>query len=165
MSLSLTDADANGYGIGSELVVTETTGGQPMADCIFCKIARGEIPCAKIVENEYALSFLDIGPINAGHALVIPKNHYPTLFELPDEELAACAIMVRQVAAAVYKAVGAAGLNFLQNNFKAAGQLVEHAHFHLIPRHYNDGFLTSWPGKAYAVGEMEKMLEKVQAQL
>ena len=136
-----------------------------MPDCIFCKIVRGEIPCAKIIENDRALSFLDIGPINAGHALVIPKTHYPTLFEMSDEDLAACAIMARQVAAAVHKAVTADGLNFLQNNFRAAGQLVEHAHLHLIPRFHNDGFLTTWPGKAYAVGEMDKVLQKVLAAL
>lgn len=136
-----------------------------MANCIFCRIVQGEIPCARVMEDEHCLSFLDIGPINAGHALVIPKKHYPTLFEVPDEELAACAMMARAVGKAVFKVVGAAGLNFLQNNFRAAGQLVEHAHFHLIPRHENDGFLTSWPGKAYAVGEMEKLLQKVHAQL
>lgn len=136
-----------------------------MADCIFCRIARGEIPCAKIMEDAHCLSFLDIGPINAGHSLVIPKKHYPTLFEVPDEELAACVVMARTVAKAVYQAVGAAGLNLLQNNFRAAGQLVEHAHFHLIPRHDKDGFLTSWPGKAYAVGEMEKLLQVVRERL
>jgi histidine triad (HIT) family protein len=136
-----------------------------MADCIFCKIVKGEIPCTKIMEDDHALSFLDIGPINAGHALVIPKRHYPTLFEVTDEDLAACVVMARKVAAAVYKAVGASGLNLLQNNFRAAGQLVEHAHFHLIPRFENDGFLTSWPGKAYAVGEMDKLLHKVLAQM
>ena len=136
-----------------------------MADCIFCKIVRGEIPCTRIYENELVLSFLDIGPINRGHALVIPKKHYPTLFEIPDEELAACASVARQVGRAVYRGVGATGLNFLQNNFRSAGQLVEHAHFHLIPRFANDGFLTTWPGKAYAVGEMDKTLQKVLAEL
>ena len=136
-----------------------------MADCIFCKIVRGEIPCTKIIENELALSFLDIGPINTGHALVIPKKHYPTLFEVSDGDLAACSVMARNVAAAVYKAVGASGLNFLQNNFRSAGQLVEHAHFHLIPRFEGDGFLTTWPGKAYAVGEMDKVLQRVLAAL
>jgi histidine triad (HIT) family protein len=136
-----------------------------MVDCIFCKIVRGEIPCAKIYENDLVLSFLDIGPINRGHALVIPKKHYPTLFEIPDEDLAACASVARQVARAVYRAVGATGLNFLQNNFRSAGQLVEHAHFHLIPRFANDGFLTTWPGKAYAVGEMDKTLQKILAEL
>jgi histidine triad (HIT) family protein len=140
-------------------------GGQGMENCIFCKIARGEIPCAKIYEDDRVLSFLDIGPINRGHALVIPRQHYPTLFEMPDEDLAACASVAKRVAQAVYRAVGATGLNFLQNNFRTAGQLVEHAHFHLIPRHANDGFLTSWPGKAYAVGEMDKTLQKVLAEL
>jgi histidine triad (HIT) family protein len=136
-----------------------------MADCIFCKIARGEIPCAKLYEDDHVLSFLDIQPINPGHALVIPKRHYSTLFEIPDEELAACIGAAKKVAAAVHKAVGAAGLNLLQNNFRAAGQLVEHAHFHIIPRQARDGFLTTWPGKAYAAGAMEKIQQRVVAEL
>jgi histidine triad (HIT) family protein len=136
-----------------------------MADCIFCKIAKGEIPCAKIEENEHALSFLDIGPINPGHALVIPKKHYATLFEIPAVELTACTLLAQKVAAAVHRATGAQGLNFLQNNFRAAGQLVEHAHFHLIPRYERDGFLTTWPGKSYAAGDLEQMLQKVLAAL
>jgi histidine triad (HIT) family protein len=157
--------NANGNAGGARPVSMNPGGGQSMADCIFCKIIRGEIPCAKITENENALSFLDIGPINTGHALVIPKKHYPTLFEVSDEDLAACVVMARNVARAVYQAVGASGLNFLQNNFRVAGQLVEHAHFHLIPRFENDGFLTTWPGKAYAVGEMDKVLQRVLAKL
>jgi len=136
-----------------------------MADCIFCKIARGEIPCAKLYEDDHVVSFLDIQPINPGHALVIPKRHYSTLFEIPDEELAACIGAAKKVAAAVHKAVGAAGLNLLQNNFRAAGQLVEHAHFHIIPRQARDGFLTTWPGGAYAAGEMEKLQQRVVAEL
>jgi histidine triad (HIT) family protein len=136
-----------------------------MTDCIFCKITRGEIPCAKIYETDLALSFLDIGPINAGHALVIPKKHYTSIFDIPEEELTACMLVVKKIAAAVYKTSGAAGLNLLQNNFRAAGQLVEHVHFHLIPRHEQDGFMSSWPGKAYAVGEMDKTLQRILAAL
>jgi histidine triad (HIT) family protein len=136
-----------------------------MAECIFCKIARGDIPCAKILEDEQVLSFLDIGPINPGHALVIPKQHYATLLEIPAATLAACAVMAQRVAAAVFRATRAQGLNLLQNNHHAAGQLVEHAHFHLIPRYAHDGFLTTWPGKSYAPGDMEAMLAKVRAAL
>lgn len=136
-----------------------------MADCIFCRIVKGEIPCAKIYEDERVLSFLDIGPINPGHALVIPKKHYPTIFEIDVEDLKACIVTCQEVARAVFMTTAPAGLNLLQNNFRAAGQLVEHAHFHLIPRQAQDGFLSSWPAKSYALGDMEKMLEKVKAAL
>ncbi|NTU48179.1 MAG: HIT family protein [Syntrophobacteraceae bacterium] len=136
-----------------------------MADCIFCKIAKGEIPCAKICEDERALGFVDIGPINPGHALVIPKKHYATLFEMDVEDLQACIVMAQKVARAVLKAMAPAGLNLLQNNFRAAGQLVEHAHFHLIPRQPQDRFLAAWPTKSYAAGEIEKILQKVKGAL
>ena len=134
-----------------------------MAECIFCKIIRGEIPCAKIYEDQYVLSFLDINPINPGHALIVPKTHTTTLFDVPADELQACIAVAQKVGKAVFEASGAAGLNFLQNNFRAAGQLIDHVHFHLIPRFKGDGFLTTWPGGSYAPGEMEKMLEKVKA--
>lgn len=134
-----------------------------MADCIFCKIAGGEIPCAKIHENERVLSFLDIGPINPGHALVIPKKHSATILEMDPADLEACIVLCQKVARAVLKATGAPGLNLLQNNFRAAGQLVDHAHFHLIPRLEQDDFLRSWPAKSYSPGQLDQMLEKVRA--
>ena len=136
-----------------------------MADCIFCKIAKGEIPCAKVYEDDMVLSFLDINPINPGHTLVLPKSHYRTLFEVDPETLEACILASQKISEAVYKGVKAAGLNFLQNNFRAAGQLIEHVHFHLIPRFENDGFLTSWPGKEYPSGEMETTLKRILAEL
>lgn len=136
-----------------------------MADCIFCKMVQGEIPCAKIYEDDLVLSFLDINPINPGHTLVLPKNHYETLFEVDPETLEACILAAQKISEAVYRGVKAAGLNFLQNNFRAAGQLIEHVHFHLIPRYEKDGFLTSWPGKEYPAGEMEKTWKKILAEL
>jgi histidine triad (HIT) family protein len=136
-----------------------------MTDCIFCRIIKGESPCAKLYEDKHVLSFLDINPINRGHALVITKKHYPTLFDVPSEELQACAIVAQKVARAVQKAVSASGLNLLQNNFPVAGQLIEHVHFHLIPRHPSDGFLTSWPGKPYPPGQLEQTLARVKSQM
>ena len=136
-----------------------------MQDCIFCRIIKGEIPCAKIYEDERTFSFLDIGPINPGHALVLPRGHYTTIFEIPEEELKACAATAKKIAGAVFRAAGAQGLNFLQNNFKAAGQHVDHIHFHLIPRYTEDGFMANWPAKTYQPGEVEKVLEKVKAEL
>lgn len=136
-----------------------------MEDCIFCKIVRGEISCTKIFEDEIVLSFLDVAPINPGHALVIPKKHYATLLEIDPEALKACIMVSQKVAKAVLQGVGAAGLNLLQNNFRAGGQHVGHIHFHLIPRNARDGFLTSWPGKACAQGELNRTLEKIKKEL
>lgn len=134
-----------------------------MADCIFCKIVRGEIPCAKVYEDNRVLSFLDINPINPGHTLILPKEHYASLFEVDPEALKACAVAAQKIAKAVYQGVKADGLNFLQNNFRAAGQLIDHVHFHLIPRYEGDGFMTTWPGKPYPAGEMEKILGQIAA--
>ena len=138
---------------------------EKMADCIFCMIVQGKIPCARLMEDDHVISFLDINPINPGHALVVPKKHYPTLFEIPAEELEACILASQKIGKAVFKAVGASGLNLVQNNFRSAGQLIDHVHFHLIPRDERDGFLTAWPGRPYAGGEIEKMLEKVKAHM
>lgn len=136
-----------------------------MTDCIFCKIVRGEVPCEKIYEDDRVLSFLDIGPINPGHTLVIPRAHYATLFEASAEDLCACIAVASRIAVAVFGATGAGGLNLLQNNLRPAGQRVDHIHFHLIPRHVGDDFFPNWPAKSYRPGEMEKMAEKVRARL
>jgi histidine triad (HIT) family protein len=136
-----------------------------MADCIFCRIIKGELPCAKVYEDERVLSFLDINPINTGHTLVLPKRHYATLFEISQDDLSACATASQKIATAVFKATKASGLNLLQNNLRAAGQLIEHVHFHLIPRFLRDDFLTSWPGKPCPQGELSKMLEMIKAEL
>jgi histidine triad (HIT) family protein len=133
-----------------------------MAECIFCRIIKGEIPCAKLYEDDRVLSFLDIGPINPGHALVIPKRHSETLMEADPEDLEACIAACQKIGKAVLKGVEASGMNLLQNNGRVAGQVVEHIHFHLIPRKGGDGFFTGWPAKSYPPGELEKTLEKVK---
>ncbi|MFZ2447210.1 MAG: HIT family protein [Syntrophobacteraceae bacterium] len=135
-----------------------------MADCIFCQIIRGQLPCAKVYEDERVISFLDINPVNAGHTLVVPKTHYETLFDIPAEALQECTLAAQKIARAVFKGTKAVGLNFFQNNFRPAGQLIDHVHFHLIPRYPQDNFLTSWPGKPYQQGELEKVLKKIKAE-
>ena len=117
-------------------------------DCIFCKIIQGEIPCCKIYENSQILAFLDIAPVKHGHALLIPKQHYATIFDVPAELGQELIAAMQVVGNAVMKGVGAEGLNIGMNNYAAAGQLVHHAHFHLIPRFSNDG-LTLWPQTPY----------------
>lgn len=127
------------------------------SDCIFCKIVAGDIPCAKVFESETVLAFLDIAPVSAGHALVLPKDHHPTLMDIPsglgNDLLAA----LSAVGGAVMEATGADGLNLMQNNHEAAGQLVHHAHFHLVPRFADDG-LRLWPQAGYDDPEQMRKL-------
>lgn len=118
------------------------------SDCIFCKIVAGDIPCAKIYESDTCLAFLDIAPVNAGHALVLTKGHYPTLADIPPELGNDLFQALQAVSKAVMQATGADGLNLMQNNHEAAGQLVHHAHFHLVPRFADDG-LRLWPQNPY----------------
>ena len=136
-----------------------------MADCIFCKIIRGEIPCTKVYEDDLVFCFLDISPFNPGHTLVLPKKHHHTLFDIPGEELSACIAAASKVGKAVYKGMAAEGLNLLQNNFRAGGQLVDHAHFHLIPRYEGDGFLSRWPSKPQTPEQLKEALEKIASEL
>lgn len=132
-------------------------------DCIFCRIAAGEIPCAKVYESETVLAFLDIAPVNAGHALVLPKAHHETLWDLPSELGEDLLRAVKAVADAVKIETGAQGLNLMQNNYEAAGQLVPHVHFHLIPRFEDDG-LKLWPQKPYGDdAEMRQLAERIAA--
>jgi histidine triad (HIT) family protein len=117
-------------------------------DCIFCKIVAGEIPCAKVYETDSILAFLDIAPVSAGHTLVLPKAHRATLMDLPGELGGDVMSALSIVGKAVMEATGADGLNLIQNNYEAAGQLVHHVHFHLIPRHSDDN-LKLWPQTSY----------------
>lgn len=135
------------------------------SSCIFCQIVEGKIPSARLYEDDRIMSFLDINPINPGHALVIPKAHFTSIFDIDDEVLAACAVVVAKVARAVRSATGCEGLNVLQNNFRAAGQLIDHFHIHIIPRYGGDGFLTSWPGTPYPEGQMEEMRKRITAHI
>ena len=136
-----------------------------MPDCIFCKIIRGEIPCAKLFENEDVIAFLDIAPARPGHTLILPKLHAATLFDLPPELGTAVVAAIQKVGTAVMEATGATGLNVFQNNFPAAGQAVPHLHWHLIPRHEDDG-LQLWEQGSYAdASAMNAMAEGIKSAL
>jgi histidine triad (HIT) family protein len=128
--------------------------------CIFCKIVKGEIPCSKVYENSNVLAFLDIKPINKGHTLVIPKKHFVNVFDGSEDDLCEVAKAVKKVSFAVKKAVEADGLNIMSSNDSAAGQVVMHAHTHLIPRFKDDG-LKLWPGKDYEENETDSIKEKI----
>jgi len=131
-------------------------------NCVFCKIVRGEIPSAKLLESDSVLAFLDIAPINKGHSLVIPKEHHADIHVLPEEEFREIAAAVKKVAGAVKKATNAEGINVLQANGKAAGQEVFHFHAHVIPRFSGDESGFKWPKKEYSGGEMQEFQKKIK---
>jgi histidine triad (HIT) family protein len=103
--------------------------------CIFCKIAQKQVPGSLVFEDEKVMAFLDIKPLNEGHTLVIPKEHYENVFDIPRELLAHVHGVTKQVALAVKKATGADGISIIQQNGKAAGQDIFHLHVHVIPRY------------------------------
>lgn len=132
-------------------------------DCIFCKMVSGIIPVTKIYEDEVVLAFLDIGPVSDGHTLVIPKQHFKRLDECPAELLSQVAFRLGRIAKAVVKAVGSQGYNVLCNNGQAAGQQVEHMHFHIIPRNSGDRVFDKWPAYKYPDGKIEKIASLICA--
>ena len=131
--------------------------------CIFCKIVKGEIPCAKIFEDDKVIAFLDIAPANKGHALIVTKNHYPTLVEIPDECLNDMMLKAKKIAQAMSAALGNDGFNVLMNNKKIAGQLVPHAHVHVIPRFAGDGIKLNWLPRKYKEKEIDGFREKIKS--
>ncbi len=130
--------------------------------CIFCKIIKGEIPCAKVYEDSETLAFLDISPCNKGHTLVIPKKHYETIDQMPVEELKDLIAKVQKISKAVKETTSAEGYNVNQNNGKAAGQLVNHVHFHIIPRFNNDGHSFDWTHLKYEEDEMNRLADTIK---
>ena len=132
--------------------------------CIFCQIVAGEIPSYKVYEDDRVLAFLDIAPVNHGHVLVIPKQHYADLLELPEETLCLLAKAVKKIAPAVLTATGAKGFNLGLNNGEVAGQVVKHFHWHIMPRFPDDGH-ELWSGGKYEAGEADEMAEKIKNNL
>lgn len=117
-------------------------------NCIFCKIANGEIPSTTLYEDEDFRVILDLGPATRGHALLLPKNHFANLFELDDETAQKAILVAKKIAGKMKDALGADGFNLVQNNGGAAGQTVFHFHMHLIPRYENDNAGILWePGE------------------
>lgn len=135
-----------------------------MTDCIFCKIIKGEIPSSKVYEDEKVFAFLDIAPVNKGHTLVIPKEHYVNIFDMPEELLKDVSVAVKNISAAVQKGVNADGISLGMSNNSAAGQVVMHAHMHIMPRFKDDG-LRLWPQGKYEEGEMQEYAEKIKGAL
>ncbi len=130
-------------------------------DDLFLKIIRGEIPSAKIYEDRHTYAFLDIRPINKGHALVVPKTYYRNIFDIEPEMLAHVMHSVQKVARALKSSLHADGVTLTMNNEPAGGQDVFHAHVHVIPRFTDDHVFLPPQHEPYAEGEMAMLAEKI----
>ena len=124
-------------------------------DCIFCKIVNGDIPSKTLYEDEEFKVILDVGPATRGHALILPKNHYANLYELPDETAVKVMLLAKKMAVLMTEKLGCDGFNLVQNNGKAAGQTVFHFHLHLIPRYKEDGQTLGWKSLEPTQDELE----------
>jgi len=133
-----------------------------METCIFCKIVSNGIPSYKVYEDDTVLAFLDVKPVSTGHTLVIPKKHFANLYELPDETLSKLSFAVRDLSIKIKKALSADGINIEMNNDTSAGQIIFHAHTHIIPRFKDDG-LRHWPGQDITQKKMNEILEKIKS--
>ncbi|MBN1554162.1 MAG: HIT domain-containing protein [Phycisphaerae bacterium] len=134
-------------------------------DCVFCKIVAGVIPCAKLLDEEHALAFLDIGPVAPGHALLIPRDHYETMDTMPPDAAAAMFRRLPALVKAVRAVTGCEGVNVLQNNGAIAGQVVPHVHVHVIPREPAGRFSFNWPAGQYEKGQIDSLARAIRERL
>ncbi|EEA23801.1 Adenosine 5'-monophosphoramidase [Talaromyces marneffei ATCC 18224] len=130
--------------------------------CIFCKIIKGDIPSFKIFESDKVFAFLDIQPLSRGHALVIPKFHGAKLTDIPDEYLTELLPVAKKIAVAT----GAEDFNVLQNNGRAAHQLVDHVHFHVIPKpNETEGLGIKWPSQETDMDKLKALFEELKSKM
>jgi len=130
-------------------------------NCIFCKIANGEIPSTTVYEDESFRVIFDIAPASFGHAIILPKNHAADIYEVSEEDASKIFVVAKKVATALKQVLHCDGVNILQNNGVIAGQTVFHLHVHIIPRYEDDTVTISWkPGEAN-IEELKKIIEKI----
>ena len=134
-------------------------------DCIFCKIAAGEIPAATLYEDDDFRVILDLGPASRGHALILPKEHYADLSEIREETAEKVLPLAKKVSAAMTKALGCDGINLVQNNGEAAGQTVRHFHMHIIPRYANGPKIVVWEPGSLSDEDKIQIVKAVKAEL
>ena len=130
-------------------------------NCIFCKIANGEIPSKTLYEDEDFRVILDLWPASKGHALILPKNHYANLYELPEETAGEVMKLAKRMAAQMTERLGCEGFNLVQNNGELAGQTVFHFHMHLIPRYREDGQKIGWKPQEVSQEELEETRKQI----
>jgi histidine triad (HIT) family protein len=137
----------------------------PDLRCVFCKIIAGEIPSARVLETEQAVAFLDIQPLNPGHTLLVPRSHHARLSELPEELAAHAGALLPRLCRAVKAATRSVGLNVVVNIGKAAGQTIDHCHWHIIPRFPADPIHWPWPQGKYEGDELARMKARIEHEL
>ena len=130
--------------------------------CIFCSIINGDIPSYKVYEDDRFLAFLDISQAEYGHTLVVPKKHFDTFLDMDDETSKDLIVLVKDLANKVKRATGASGINILNNNGKAAGQSVNHVHFHIIPRYENDDLVMKFTEHKLSDKDFGDLLSKIR---
>lgn len=130
-------------------------------NCIFCKIANGEIPSKTLYEDESFRVILDLGPATKGHALILPKEHAENLYELPEETAADAMKLAKKMATVMKEKLKCDGLNLIQNNGETAGQTVMHFHLHLIPRYQGDGQRIGWVPSEPSQEELEAVRKEI----
>ena len=134
-------------------------------DCIFCKIANGEIPSYTVYEDEKFRAILDLSPAVKGHALILPKDHFDDLIGADDATLESILKLAKRIGAAELKALKCDGFNVVQNNGEAAGQTVHHLHMHVIPRYNGGAKIVNWPQLESDPKEQEELTAKIKAEL
>ena len=135
----------------------------PPGQCIFCRLIAGEIPSAKVHEDDLTIAFMDLGQVTPGHVLVASKRHAPTLYELTPEEAGAVMQTAHKVALAVRNAFDPPGLTLLQANGAPGGQTVGHVHMHVVPRHEGDGITFTWPRQEPGAAVLSGYAERLRA--
>ena len=130
-------------------------------NCIFCKIANGEIPSKALYEDDAFKVILDLGPATKGHALILPKDHADNLYELSDEIASKVLVLAKKMAALMTDKLQCDGFNLVQNNGEAAGQTVNHFHMHLIPRYVDDGQTINWVPGSPSQEELEAVRKQI----
>lgn len=133
-------------------------------NCIFCKIANGDIPSKTLYEDDECRVILDLGPATKGHALILPKNHYANLFELPEKEAEHVMVVAKRMAGRMMEKLQCEGFNLVQNNGETAGQTVFHFHMHLIPRYKWDNQLIGWKPMQATQEELEETMNTIIAE-
>lgn len=131
-------------------------------DCIFCKIAAGEIPSATLYEDDDFRVILDLGPASKGHALILPKEHYRNLYDIDEEVVAKAMILAKKMVNKLTKVLDCDGYNIVQNNGECAGQSVFHFHMHLIPRYKGDQVGLGWKMGELSEEDKKEILDKMK---
>jgi len=133
-----------------------------MTDCIFCKISQGEIKAWKVYENEAVFAFLDVNPVNEYHTLVIPKNHYENIFDIPEDELKEVMAVIKKLVTLFNSKLGIRNVQIINSSGSEAQQDVFHIHFHIVPRKLNDNQDIEWKTHPEWVEKFDQLLERLK---